>query len=185
MKFFFRAVLIAVGFMFLSYYAFSATPPKDAPKVLKVGYVSLEMIFDQYKKTAESRDEFEKERENQQKEIAKKQEELRKAQETYEKQKDILKPEEKKKTEEEIQKLQQEFYNFVGAANQKLDEKKSQLIEARLREIQDAIKEFAIKEKYDFILNSQAVFYGPEGTDITEQIVKFLNKEKKLRKCLR
>ncbi|MCM8821690.1 MAG: OmpH family outer membrane protein [Candidatus Omnitrophica bacterium] len=168
------------GFMLLVGYAFSATPStKDSSKPLKVGYVNLEMAFDQYKKTAESRDEFEKERENQQKEIARKQEELRKVQESYEKQKDILKPDEKKKSEEEIQKLQQEFYNFVGLANQKLDEKKGQLIESRLKEIQDAIKDFAIREKYDFILNSQAVFYGPEGADITDQIIKFLNKEKK------
>lgn len=179
MKFFGRLGLVVAVFLFLSFYCFSATPAKETPKSLKVGYVNLEMVFDQYKKTAESRDEFEKERESQQKEIAKKQEELRKAQESYEKQKDILKPEEKKKSEEEIQKLQQEFYNFVGAANQKLDEKKNQLIEARLKEIQQAIKDFAIKEKYDFILNSQAVFYGPEGTDITDQIIKYLNKDNK------
>ncbi|MCM8763951.1 MAG: OmpH family outer membrane protein [Candidatus Omnitrophica bacterium] len=180
MKFFPKAALIVVGILFVSGYVFSAVQAsRDAPKILKVGYVNIEMVFDQYKKTAESREEFEKERENQQKEIAKKQEELRKAQESYEKQKDILKPEEKKKSEEEIQKLQQEFYNFVGLANQKLDEKKGQLIENRLKEIQDAIKDFAIKEKYDFILNSQAIFYGPEGADITDQIIKFLNKEKK------
>lgn len=180
MKFFLRVGAVMAGVLFVTGYVFSATTAaKDTQKPLKVGYVNLEVVFEQYKKTAESRDEFDKERETQQKEIAKKQEELRKAQELYEKQKDVLKPEEKKKSEEELQKIQQEFYNFVGAANQKLEEKKNQLIEARLKEIQDAIKDFAIKEKYDFILNSQAVFYGPEGSDITEQVVKFLNKEKK------
>lgn len=180
MKFFRKYAMIMVAVLFISSYVYSAAQTvKDAPRTVKVGYVNLEMVFDQYKKTAESRDEFDKERENQQKEIARKQEELRKAQELYEKQKDILKPEEKKKNEEEIQKLQQEFYSFVGMANQKLEERKNLLIEARLKEIQDAIKDFAIKEKYDFILNSQAVFYGPEGSDITQQIVKFLNKEKK------
>ncbi|MGB9642397.1 MAG: OmpH family outer membrane protein [Candidatus Ratteibacteria bacterium] len=178
MKVLLKLGVVAMAALCFAGYVFSATASKEARSV-KIGYVNLEMVFDQYKKTAESRTEFEKEKDSQQKEIAKKQEELRKAQESYEKQKDVLKPEEKKKTEEEIQKLQQEFYNFVGAANQKLDEKKNQLIEARLKEIQDAIKAFAIKEKYDFILNSQAVFYGPEGTDITEQIVKFLNKETK------
>ncbi|MCX7704724.1 MAG: OmpH family outer membrane protein [bacterium] len=180
MKFFLKYSVLILCVLIVNGYVFSATPvAKDVPKTLKVGYVNIEMVFDQYKKTAESRDEFDKERENQQKEIVKKQEELRKAQELYEKQKDVLKPEEKKKSEEEIQKLQQEFYNFVGSANQKLEEKKNQLIEARLKEIQDAIKDFAIKEKYDFILNSQAVFYGPEGSDITQQVINFLNKEKK------
>ncbi|HOK79422.1 MAG TPA: OmpH family outer membrane protein [bacterium] len=178
MKILLKSVFVAMAMLCVAGYAFSATASKEMRPV-KIGYVNLEMVFDQYKKTAESRTEFEKERDSQQKEIAKKQEELRKAQESYEKQKDVLKPEEKKKTEEEIQRLQQEFYNFVGAANQKLDEKKNQLIEARLKEIQDAIKEFAIKEKYDFILNAQAILYGPEGTDITEQIVKFLNKDAK------
>lgn len=180
MRFFCKYGLIAVVLLFLCGLVLSAAQTgKDPQKTLKVGYVNLELVFDQYSKTAESRNEFDKERESQQKEIAKKQEELRKAQELYEKQKDLLKPEEKKKSEEEIQRMQQDFYNFVGMANQKLEEKKNQLIEARLKEIQDAIKDFAIKEKYDFILNSQAVFYGPEGSDITQQVVKFLNKEKK------
>ncbi|HOJ31906.1 MAG TPA: OmpH family outer membrane protein, partial [bacterium] len=174
MKLFVKSMFVGLAMMGITGYVFSATVSKET-RTVKIGYVNLEMVFDGYKKTAESRTEFEKERDAQQKEIAKKQEELRKAQESYEKQKDVLKPEEKKKSEEEIQKLQQEFYSFVGSANQKLDEKKNQLIEARLKEIQDAIKEFATKEKYDFILNSQAVFYGPEGTDITEQVVKFLN----------
>ncbi len=183
MKVFLRCVwMVSFGVFLISSYGFSATAAKDkeSQKSLKIGYVNLEMVFDQYKKTAESREEFEKEREIQQKEIAKKQEELRKAQESYEKKKDVLKPEEKKKSEEEIQRLQQEFYNYVGLANQKLDDKKNQLIEARLKEIHEAIKEFATKEKYDFILNSQAVFFGLEGTDVTEQLIRFLNgKEKK------
>jgi outer membrane protein len=179
MRFFLKAAMVVAFAFFVASNVISAPATKDTPKAVKIGYVNLEMVFDQYKKTAESRSEFEKERDLQQKEIAKKQEELRKAQESYEKQKDVLKPEEKKKSEEEIQRLQQEFYSFVGAANQKLDEKKNQLIEARLNEIQQAIKDFAIQEKYDFILSSQAVLYGPEGTDITEQVIKFLNKEKK------
>ncbi len=179
MKVFARLCFLAIAASFMSGYVFSAVASKDAPRPLKFGYVNIEVVFDQYKKTAESRDEFEKEKELQQKEIAKKQEELRKMQETYEKQKDVLKPEEKKKREEEIQKLQQEFYNFVGQANQKLDEKKAQLIEARLKEIQTAIKNFAEKEKYDFVLSNQAVLYGPQGTDLTEQVVNFLNEEKK------
>lgn len=179
MKFFARVCLLVVGVSLVWGYPFCAGATKDSQRSLKIGYVNLEAIFDQYKKTAESREEFEKEKEIQQKEIAKKQEDLRKAQETYEKQKDVLKSEEKKKSEEEIQKMQQEFYNFVGQANQKLDEKKAHLIEARLKEIQTAIKNFAEKEKYDFILNNQAVFYGPQGTDLTEQVVNFLNKEKK------
>lgn len=179
MKFFARICFVLVSASLVGGYDFCIGAPKDSPRSLKIGYVNIEVVFDQYKKTAESRKEFEKEKEIQQKEIAKKQEDLRKAQETYEKQKDVLKPEEKKKNEEEIQKLQQEFYNFVGQANQKLDEKKAHLIEARLKEIQTGIKDFAEKEKYDFILNNQAVFYGPQGTDLTEQVVNFLNKEKK------
>jgi len=178
MKFLKRLCFVMIGMGLMSSYVFCASASKDAQKPLKIGYVDIETVFNQYYKTATSRDEFEKEKEIQQKEVAKKQEELRKAQEAYEKQKDVLKSEEKKKSEEEIQKLQQEFYSFIGQANQALDEKRNQLVEVRLKEIQTAIKDFAEKEKYDFILSSQAVFYGISGADLTQQVIDFINKEK-------
>jgi len=179
MKFLNRLCLVAVVGVCLGSYGFLGAASKDVQRPLKIGYVNIETIFDQYSKTEESRVEFEKEKEIQQKEVVKKQEDLRKLQEAYDKQKDVLKPEEKKKSEEEIQKLQQEFYALVGQANQKLEEKRNTLIETRVTEIRSAIKDFAEKEKYDFILSSQAIFYGPQDNDVTDQVINFLNKTKK------
>ena len=179
MKFLNRLCFVAVVRVCLGIYGFLGAASKDVQRPLKIGYVNIETVFDQYTKTEESRVEFEKEKEIQQKEVVKKQEDLRKLQEAYDKQKDVLKPEEKKKSEEEIQKMQQEFYALVGQANQKLEEKKNTLIETRLKEIQSAIKDFAEKEKYDFILSSQAIFYGPQDNDVTDQVINFLNKTKK------
>jgi len=92
MKFLNRLCLVAVVGVCLGSYGFLGAASKDVQRPLKIGYVNIETIFDQYSKTEESRVEFEKEKEIQQKEVVKKQEDLRKLQEAYDKQKDVLKP---------------------------------------------------------------------------------------------
>ena len=70
------------------------------------------------------------------------------------------------------------MYSSISKANQDLEEKKAKLIEERLDEIKATIKNFALKEKYDLILDYQAVLYGPDGADITDKITEYLNANK-------
>jgi outer membrane protein len=148
-----------------------------ADRPMKIGYVNLEKVFNAYNKTQSSKVDFEKEKDAQQKEISKKQEELQKLQEEYEKNKDLLKPEEKTKKEEEIKSKSQVLYTDTMKASQALEEKRMGLINTLVGEIKDKIKNFARSEKYDLILDAQIVLSGPEGADLTNAIIEFVNKK--------
>jgi Skp family chaperone for outer membrane proteins len=45
-----------------------------------------------------------------------------------------------------------------------------------LDEILEAVKDYGRKQKCGMIFDSRVVLYGPEGTDITDEIIKALNK---------
>lgn len=142
----------------------------------KIGYVDIKKIFDGYEKGKKTEEIFKKEVSDEQKNIDKMQEEIKKMQEDYEKKKDMMKEEEREKKENEIKAKIQEFSKKWTEVNQKLDEKRKTLEEQIFDEIKKAISDYGKKNGYSIIIDSRLILYGEDVFDLTNEIIKLLNK---------
>lgn len=142
----------------------------------KIGYVDIKKIFENYKKAKTVEEGFKKEIESEQKKIDEMQEEFKKMQEEYEKKKNIMKPEEQQKKEEELKTKLQEIQKKWIETKQKLDERGKSLENQIFEEIKKAIGEFAKKNGYTIVLDSRLILYGDNASDLTDEIIKILNK---------
>lgn len=142
----------------------------------KIGYVDIKKIFEGYEKAKKTEEMFKKEVGEEQKNIDKMQEEIKKMQEEYEKKKNLMKDEERQKKENELRTKIQEFSKKYTEVNQKLDERRKQLEEQIFNEIKKAISDYGKKNGYTVILDSRLILYGEEASDLTEEVIKLLNK---------
>ena len=78
---------------------------------------------------------------------------------------------------EEFQKKDMELQKEIADKNSKLQERASELQEKLINEINNILKSEKYKE-YAIILNSMAVMQNNGATDITQNVIKDLNKKK-------
>ncbi|MCL5674404.1 MAG: OmpH family outer membrane protein [Candidatus Omnitrophica bacterium] len=143
---------------------------------IKIGYVDTLKVFYSYNKTQKDMKIWQSEQTSQESKIASLQKEIKTLQDAYNKQKSLLKPAEAKKRKADIGKKFDALMSFENQANQSLTKEKDALITKLKDDIYSSVKIFAQKEKYDLILDSQAVLYAPPGNDVTDQIITILNK---------
>jgi len=94
-----------------------------------------------------------------------------------EQKKDLLQPAEKAKKEAEIKEKEQEFSELWNKTTKALDAKRQELEENLLEEIKAEIKNYGTKNGFSAILDSRVFFFGDPGMDVTQEIIKALNKK--------
>jgi Skp family chaperone for outer membrane proteins len=166
-------VAIAVAAVILTCAGAARAAAKDA---IRIAYIDEEKVFSGYTKTDEVQKQFDKERTAQEEGLVKLQAELQKMRTELDKQKDLLKPEEKTKKEDAIRTKTQGYLESAEKISQNLQTTKAQMIMTIRKEIKDAVKAIAVKDKYDYVLEFQVVHYGPEGDDLTQKVIDHLNK---------
>jgi len=77
-----------------------------------------------------------------------------------------------------LRKKIQEFSRKWAEVNKKLDERRKELENARLKEIKDAIKKYGKEKGYTVILDSRVILFGETSADLTDEIIKVLNSKK-------
>ena len=137
----------------------------------KIGYVDLSRLFDQYEKTKEydavleiQHKEYESERNSRVEQLKTTQNKL-----------SLMKESEKEKLQNELDKMRAELLEFDRQQQTELRKKRDEKIREILLEIEDIVKKYAKKNKYDVILNDRVLIYGQENLDITEKILSNLN----------
>ncbi|HNS31724.1 MAG TPA: OmpH family outer membrane protein [bacterium] len=143
----------------------------------KIGYVDIKEAFSSYEKAKVAEDGFKKEIDEEKKKMEEMEAEIKNLQADFEKKKDILKPEEKTKKEAELREKVQEFYKLGSSINKTLDAKRQKLEEEILEEIKAEIQKYGQKKGFAAILDKRVVFYGQTETDLTQEIIKSLNKK--------
>ncbi len=146
----------------------------------KIGYVDIKKVFENYEKAKKVQESFMKEVDAEQKNMDKMRVEIENMQKDYEKKKDIMKPEERTKKENELKLKIQEFSKKWTEVKQKLDEKGNQLEEQLFNEVKAVISDYAKKNGYSIVINSfdpRLILYGDASADLTEEIIKILNKK--------
>ncbi len=142
---------------------------------LKIGYVDILKVFNDYSKTQQYDETLEKQKEAKEQELEKDKESIKKMQEKL----DLLQEKEQDKEKEKIIKAAGEFREkerrYIIDLKKERDEKMKEIID----DINKVVDEYAQKENYDMILNKGAVLYGDKGMDLTATILKIVNKRYK------
>jgi len=166
---------MAVVFLCLGLISQSA----GAAILVKIGYVDLEKVFQEYQKKKDLETELQAEGEAKRRELAEKRQELEELQKEYEAQKLLLTEEAKKERQEEIARKSEALKNFLDKISSQMKEKENRYTQEILSDIMKKIEEIAKREGYSFILDRQALLYAASAPelDLTQLVITELNKE--------
>jgi len=167
MKRFVNCLLIGVLALSLSFTCFA--------KDMKIGYVNILKVFNDYEKTKEYDEKLEAEKEKAEQKLEAKKVAIEKMQNKL----SVLKEKDKKAEEEKIRKKVQEYQDlnrktFIDIRRER-DEKMKEIVE----DINKVIREYAKKNSFDLIINENAILYGNQVMDITSEILKISNQKYK------
>lgn len=151
------------------------SPLTGVAKDLKIGYVDIFKVFNEYRKTKEYDKMLEEKKNAKEKELEKKKEEIKEMQDKLE----LLKDKEKEGAREKLTKATGEYRKlerqFILDLKRERDEKMKEIID----DINKVIEDYGRKEGFDLIINKGAILYGREGIDLTETILKIVNQKYK------
>jgi len=171
-------IKIAILFL-LSAFVFSSifTTSQVYAEELKIGYVDVAYIFDNYNKTKdqdeilkEETDSKREERENIVKQIRKMKDEL-----------DLLSEEAKKKKQIQIDEKMAQLQEHESQARLNFSQQRDRMMREILKEIEAVIEKYAKENGYTIILNDRILLYSQKEYDLTDRILKILNSKYKRR----
>lgn len=139
---------------------------------VKIGYVDVEKVFNSYKKTEDLNNKLRTDQRKTQEKIQKMMKEI----EDLQKEMKILSPESKKKKEKVLSKKRGELRTFAKHSHTELLKERERMMSEILQDIDKVIQEEAKRGNYDIILDKRVLLYGNESLDITNKIIKALEK---------
>ena len=163
-----------IGLFLAIIFVLSLTTVSYAQSAFKIAYVDLSRVFDEYSKTDNYDQTLEKKSVEYQKERNKKLEKIQEA----ERKLVLLKEAEKEKLKVEIDKDKNILIEFDRQKQTDLRKERDEKIREILLEIEEVVKDYAEKEKYDIVLNDRVLIYGDKTLDLTEKVLDILNKKK-------
>jgi outer membrane protein len=139
----------------------------------KLAYVNFAEIFAEYSKTKAYDKVLEKKQKDYEKQRETKVDEVKKLQEKLGLLSEVERESRKGDLEDKISKLQE----FDRSATQDLRKERDEKVQEIFKNIQNAIKTYAKKEGMTLVFDKRALVYETESLDITNQILKILNKK--------
>ena len=140
---------------------------------LKIAYVNLAKVFDEYNKTKEYDAALEKKHDGYKKEFDDKLQKVRDAEAKL----PLLKDTEKAKLQSQIDKDKGDLATFEREKTMDLRKERDEKIRGLLGEIEKVINDFAQKENYSLVINDRVLVYTTKDMDITDQVIKILNEK--------
>ena len=145
---------------------------------LKVGFVDVFEVFNDYEKTKDYDEKLEVKKEKAEKQLDKKKEEIEKLQGKL----SLLKEKEKAKEEEQISQKIEEYRELERKSFTDIKKDRDESMKAIVEDIDKIVAAYAKENGYDLILNENVVLYGNKSMDITSDILKISNKKYKKKK---
>jgi len=148
----------------------------------KVGYVDMDRVFDEYTETQKASQELNKEINARRKEITKLENEITSLREELNTQEALLSKEERLKRAQEINQKIFDLQKYVRDVEMDLARKEETMTKKLITAIYNVVQEIGRKEGYTLILRKDSILYGGEGMDLTDEVIKVLNKGKRLKR---
>ncbi len=145
---------------------------KRAERIVKIGAVDLERVFEKSPGKALAEETLEKKREEFEKQKKEKEAEIKKLQTEYSNKKYVMNDTEREKMELEIQKKILDLKEFINKSNKNLEDLENKLLEPVIEDIKDVIRAVSIKYGYSIILDkSTYILYIDSEYDITDEVI--------------
>jgi len=141
----------------------------------KIGFVDLSRSFDEYQKTKDFDKDLEKRGDIKQQEREKIVKEIRKLRDEAE----LMNEKAKEKKEGEIETQIRSLQEFDQEAKSELTKERDDMVRDILKEMNTVIQKYGESNGYSIILNDRVLLYGGKALDITDEIIKILNKNYK------
>jgi len=162
------AVVVAVLFACGTFAGVSAVSAKE----LKMAYVDLAKIFDEYKKTKDAEASLAAKAKGKEDERKGMVDDLRKMKDEQSLLSEKAKADKQKLIDDKIRILQE----FDMKTRDELVKERNDMLGGILKDIESLVTAYAKEQGYDLILNSRMLLYGNEQIDLTNEIMTRLNK---------
>ncbi len=139
---------------------------------LKIGYINMRKAFYEYRKTKEFQKQLEAKDEAAKKEFEKKADEFKKLRDEI----DLLSEKAKAGKQEELRKKAKELDEFRRNKSEELIRWRDAQIREINKDLMDTAARYAKANGYDIVLDKMAFVYAPDEYDITDAVLKELNK---------
>lgn len=148
-------------------------PFKSFAAEIKVGYVDIFEIFNEYEKTKEYDKNLEKRKKALEKKLEVKKSDIEKIQNKL----SLLKEGEKGKEEGKIAKKIEEYRELEREAFTDIKKERDEKMKEIIEDINKVIRSYAKKNKFSLVINENSVLYGDKVMDITSEILRISNKK--------
>ena len=142
---------------------------------LKIGYVDLAYVFDNYSKTKEQDKVLEEKSKQKREERQRLVNQIRKMKDEI----DILSDKAKEKKQTQIDEKITELQEYDQQTKISLGQERDKTVREILEEINTVVEKDAGDESYTMILNSRVLVFGKKQYDLTDEILKTLNSKRK------
>lgn len=150
----------------------SSVPFVSFSKDLKIGYVDIFEIFNEYEKTKDYDAVLEKKKDKEKTKLDASKEKIQKMQNKL----SLLKDEEQEKQAEKIEDAIRDFKKEERKIYIDLKKERDEKMKEIVTDINDTIEDYAKKNNLDLVVNANAILYGAKAMDLTETILKIVNK---------
>ncbi len=161
-----RKLLVAL-LMFGLVFGFGQVFAKD----LKIGYVDIFKVFNDYEKTKKYDTSLEEKKKEAETKLDQKKTDL----EQMQKRLSVLKEDEKKKEQEKLTKAVEEYREIERTAFIDIKKARDEKMKEIVDDIDKIVDDYANKNGFNLIVNENAVLYGDKVMDITADILKIAN----------
>jgi len=146
-----------------------------AEEALKVGFVDLKKVLDNYQKVKDCEDELLNEAEAKNA----KREKLVKEIKTLREKIDLLKDKQKEKKQKELDTKVKELQDLTYEMRTSLRQEKAEKLIEIMKEVKDVMEEYGQSRNYDLIIEGELLHYKNEKLNATDDIIKMLNQRYK------
>ncbi len=142
---------------------------------LKLGYINLKQVLDDYQKVTEGENALLKEAEEKNKERDELVKEIKNLREKL----DLLEDKQKEKKQQELDEKIKQLQDFTYQTRTSLREKRDEKFREIMKEVKDVIAEYGSSRNYNIIIDDTLLLYKDEKLDVTADIIKTLNQRYK------
>ena len=172
-----RSVLLTVALATGAGAFFVTTGTTDASaETLSVVYVDTDKVLYECDEGKAANDALKIAQGKRQDEIAARESEIKKLQDDLEKQSKAFSAAAIEKKAAQYQQAVLEYQGIVAKYNKELETKERELFDPIEKRIKQLLRDTALKDGYDMILNKRSVPYGRKDLDITDKITQEYNK---------
>jgi outer membrane protein len=158
-------------------FAADATTPASTPALTKIAVVNVQQVLMQSSKVAKVNTKLQDQFKPRQEKLTAQQKTLQDEVDKYSKESPTMSQKDRDTTEKKIGDEKAAFLKDAGAFQKEVNAEQNKAMQSILGQLSGVISTMAKKENYTLVLDSQAVVYASDATDITKQVAKEFNKE--------